>query len=641
MPDTKWLHSLYQQAPVAIAIYIGPSHLVKFANPRMCQIWDRSPEQVLHRPLFEALPEVAGQGFEPILARVLQTGEAFSGDELPATLQRSGRLAQCYFNILYQPLHDDAGTVIGVTQTATEVTQLVEARQRVEQLNRQLEDRVRERTRQLTEQQQRLSRILEQVPAAVATLSGPQHRFSFANHLYQELVGGRTVVGQTVAEALPEVVEQGFIALLDRVRDTGEPFIGQETPIQLHDPATGQRQRRYLNFVYLPLPDAADPSPDILVFAVEVTQQVLAKRTIEANARQLRLLTDALPVLIGYLDREERYQFTNEAYRTWFNRDPQSLLGRPVREIVGEAAYQGVKAYIDRALAGERLDFESRMAYREDFVKYIRTSYVPDVQDGELRGFYTLVTDITEQTLARQQMEQANQELLTANQQLKRTNVDLDTFVYTASHDLKSPVVSLDALLGRLAGRLSAKLDSREQQMLNLIQASSQRLQNTIRDLTQVAQVQRDVQEERTLVDLPELFEEVRAGLADPLEASGARLVVDFGVALMAYSRKNLRSILYNLLSNALKYRSPERVPEILIRTRAQEGRTLLTVSDNGLGLTEQQQQGMFAMFKRFHSHVEGSGVGLYTIKRIIENYGGQIRVESQLGKGTTFQVLF
>nr|GFD04554.1 hypothetical protein [Tanacetum cinerariifolium] len=100
-------------------------------------------------------------------------------------------------------------------------------------------------------------------------------------------------------------------------------------------------------------------------------------------ARQLQLITDALPVLISYLDREERYQFVNSSYEAWFGQRPAQLLGQRVQEVVGPAAYAGIKGYIDRAMAGERLEFEARMPYRQDFVKHIRTNYVPDVRAGE------------------------------------------------------------------------------------------------------------------------------------------------------------------------------------------------------------------------------------------------------------------
>ncbi len=206
----------------------------------------------------------------------------------------------------------------------------------------------------------------------------------------------------------------------------------------------------------------------MLVFAFEVTEQVAARQASEASTQKLRLITDALPVLISYIDQEQRYQFANEAYNVWFKQRPETLVNRLIYEVIGDKAYQGVTHYIERALAGERLDFEARMPYREDFVRYIRTSYVPDIRGGQVLGFFSMVTDVTEAVEARQATETsrqqtqmlaeeltaANAELETTNDQLRRTNVDLDNFIYTASHDLKAPITNIEGLLHALQQQL-------------------------------------------------------------------------------------------------------------------------------------------------------------------------------------------
>jgi signal transduction histidine kinase len=109
----------------------------------------------------------------------------------------------------------------------------------------------------------------------------------------------------------------------------------------------------------------------------------------------------------------------------------------------------------------------------------------------------------------------------------------------------------------------------------------------------------------------------------------------------MRFSMKHLRSIVYNLLSNAVKYRDPARPPLVQVRATDTTAHVVLEVQDNGLGLSEEQQSQLFAMFRRLHDHVEGSGVGLYMLKRIMENAGGTIAVQSQPGVGTTFTVTF
>jgi signal transduction histidine kinase len=134
--------------------------------------------------------------------------------------------------------------------------------------------------------------------------------------------------------------------------------------------------------------------------------------------------------------------------------------------------------------------------------------------------------------------------------------------------------------------------------------------------------------------------EDVRQDLLPALQQTGGRLEVDADAyPVVAVPAKSLRSLLYNLLSNALKYRHPDRPPYVRLTCRTQEGWWHLEVQDNGLGLEARQQASLFALFRRFHSHVEGTGLGLYTVKKIAENLGGRVEVQSEPGVGSTFRV--
>ena len=137
-------------------------------------------------------------------------------------------------------------------------------------------------------------------------------------------------------------------------------------------------------------------------------------------------------------------------------------------------------------------------------------------------------------------------------------------------------------------------------------------------------------------------MDDVRLDLAPLIRQAGARLEAELAdCPSISFSVKNLRSVVYNLLSNALKYRHPDRPPLVRIRCRVAGDYVVLTVEDNGLGLEADRQQELFTMFRRLHSHVEGSGLGLYMVKKMVENAGGRVEVASELGVGTTFAVYF
>jgi light-regulated signal transduction histidine kinase (bacteriophytochrome) len=122
---------------------------------------------------------------------------------------------------------------------------------------------------------------------------------------------------------------------------------------------------------------------------------------------------------------------------------------------------------------------------------------------------------------------------------------------------------------------------------------------------------------------------------------AGALIEMQLDCPQVYFSRKNLKSVLYNLLSNAVKYCSPDRPPHIRITCHAQEDQNVLTVEDNGLGMDMRHQDKIFALFKRLHNHVEGTGIGLYIVKKMVEDAEGRIEVESQAGAGSVFRVFF
>ncbi|MCI1189983.1 PAS domain-containing protein [Hymenobacter sp. DH14] len=324
------LARIFEQAPVAIATYRGPNFVIELANPKVLELWDRTPAQAIGTPLFELLPEITGQGFDDLLNEVMTTGNPHVAKEMHSTIVRNGQPESVYWNFVYLPLREDDGTITGAMVVATEVSEQVQARQQIQVLNDQLaavnralhesnaelltnqeevlkvqqllEGSVAERTRQLetalsdaeqhrsavAQQQRLLSQILGQVPASIATLTGPEHRYSFFNEHYQQLSGGRTQLGLKVAEVFPEVVEQGFIDLLDKVYTTGVPFVGRDTPAQLYDPATGRPETRYVDFTYQPLLSDQNQTLGVLAFIVDVTEKVLAQHQAEALKAQLR-----------------------------------------------------------------------------------------------------------------------------------------------------------------------------------------------------------------------------------------------------------------------------------------------------------------------------------------------------------------
>jgi PAS domain S-box-containing protein len=294
---------------------------------------------------------------------------------------------------------------------------------------------------------------------------------------------------------------------------------------------------------------------------------------------------------------------------------------------------------------GEPFEVECRLRNATGEYRWMLGRAMPSRnQHGETVQWIGTYTDIHEHKLALESIALAQRQLRDNNDQLTRVNVDLDNFIYTASHDLKAPISNIEGLLDALLLELPADTAQTEpvQPLLDLMQDSVNRFKRTIEHLTDVSKLQKEHGRPSEPVDLAAIIRDVSLDLEPLVQATEAQIEVDVsGASTVLFSEKNLRSLLYNLLSNALKYRDPARPPQVRVHTREEEQHVVLQVQDNGLGLDPASEQKLFGMFQRFHDHVEGSGIGLYMVKKMVENAGGRIAVHSKLGAGTTFVVYF
>jgi two-component system, chemotaxis family, CheB/CheR fusion protein len=258
--------------------------------------------------------------------------------------------------------------------------------------------------------------------------------------------------------------------------------------------------------------------------------------------------------------------------------------------------------------------------YQMSILPYIKQ------QDNQKNGAVITFNEITE--------------IKQVQEKLTKINEDHNTFIYSVSHDLKAPLANMGGLLTSMQKIIDP--ESKEIiEMADLMDESVGRLKETIDELSDITKIENEVGEAEEDINLNELLEEVKLSIKDILSESKGVIKVDLKVPEIRFPKKNLRSILLNLLSNSIKYRSLERPLVVTLSTTKLKDFLMLSVQDNGLGLDKDKIGEIFSLFKRRHNHVEGSGVGLYLIKKIITNAGGKIEVESEKGVGSTFKVYF
>jgi len=543
-----------------------------------------------------------------------------------------------------------------------------------------------------------LARLFAQSPVAMALFRGPDYVIELANEPMAAIWGRplAQVLGQPVFAALPFVREQGFETIFAEVLGQGTEHYLPEMLVDLDRAHTGQPTPGYFNLTYRPKRNDQGEITGILTIAQEVTEQVLARRQVEQlnhelearvaertrqlEARQAEALAAAerraaereelyqvlaqTPAAVAITrGAEHRYLYANPATQALFGL--RQLVGRTVAEALPEAAGLGLLALLDQVYAtGETffgaewpLPFTSPGGAPGE-LRYFNFTYQAYREGGQVVGISTFAYDVTEQVLARQQaqatqqlvydlneeLQATNEKLGESNTRLTRTNVDLNTFVYTASHDLKAPITNIEGILAALRETLppAVQQEAVVAHILGLLDDTVERFLLTINDLTDLARLQQSYNEPAELLALAPVVAGVVADLGPAIRAAGATLHQHVAPGLhLSFAPASLRSIVYNLLSNAVKYRDPARPTQVWLRAERQPGAVVLSVGDNGLGLTPTQQERLFGVFQRMHTHVEGTGVGLYMIKRLIDNAGARISVKSAAGVGSTFIVTF
>lgn len=248
--------------------------------------------------------------------------------------------------------------------------------------------------------------------------------------------------------------------------------------------------------------------------------------------------------------------------------------------------------------------------------------------------------DISGRKQIEEKIREQNTRLLSITEDLKRKNEQLEEFTQIVSHNLRSPVGNIVTLL-KLFEETTNERDRTE--FFRLLKESGNITMRTLNELTDILKIQQNKNIERQTLRFESVMHDVQKMLHASISEVSATIHIDFSEAPeIHYPNIYLESILLNLLSNALKYYSPKRKPEISFKTYKLNGAILLTVSDNGLGIDlEKYSHQIFKLRKTFHAHAESRGIGLFMVKNQIEAMGGEIIIESKVDVGTTFTINF
>ncbi|HEU4561752.1 MAG TPA: ATP-binding protein [Longimicrobium sp.] len=486
--------------------------------------------------------------------------------------------------------------------------------------------------------------VLEQAPVAVAVMEGPDHVYTIVSPRYAESPGGgRPLLGRSVREAFPEVEAQGFPALMDRVFQTGEPHFERERRVMLDRDGDGVLEEHFFDVGYAPIRDRDGRVYAIASVAADVTGQVLAREALDAarqaEARARAHLTrtfEQAPVPIAVLEGP-RHVFTlaNPGYRR-LTAD-RELLGRDVREAFPELEGQGIYEILDRVYtSGEPFVAEElRVALRarpdDPPADHVLTFTYQPLRDegGAVYGIAVVVIDVTDQVRGREMAEAAN-----------RAKAE---FLANMSHELRTPLNAISGYADLMLLGLHGELTDGQRRDVERMRRSGQHLLSLINDILNFARIEAgQLSYHLEEVPVPELLADLEVLVAPQVaqrEITYESTRGQGGLAVWADSEKT-RQILLNLVTNAIKFTEPGGSIRVSYH-RAGAG-VRIRVRDTGRGIAPEQQARIFDPFVQVDRHLtvesqQGVGLGLAISRDLARGMGGDLGVESEMGKGSTF----
>jgi PAS domain S-box-containing protein len=428
------------------------------------------------------------------------------------------------------------------------------------------------------------------------------------------------IIGKKVTEAFPGVAEFGLLDVFGRVWKTGN---SEHHPVGLY------KDQRILgwreNHVY------KLPSGEIVAVYDDVTAQKQAEDALRQAEENFRRSLDDSPLGVRIVTQEGETVYANRAILDIYGYDSiEELRTTPVKERYTPESYAGSQIREKKRQQGEYdpPEYEISIVRKNGEIHHLQVLRKEVLWNGE-RQFQTICQDITERKRAEEERERLLAEIAAKNQ-------ELESFVYTISHDLRAPLVSLDGFSSLLKRESQNQLGEQGQHYLERIRANVAHMNTLVTELLELSRIGRVVGPEEE-IDVGVLLREIEEGLVLKLEQEGVEFIVQQPLPAVRGDRGRIRQVFANLIENAMKFRSLERRLRIEVGCEEEKGFYRFHIGDNGIGILPQYQEQIFEPFRQLDSGIEGVGMGLALVKRIVEHHGGRVWVESELGKGSTF----
>ncbi|KAF3885318.1 MULTISPECIES: hybrid sensor histidine kinase/response regulator [Nostocales] len=389
---------------------------------------------------------------------------------------------------------------------------------------------------------------------------------------------------------------------------------------------------------------------EMIAFALDLSDRKRVEEALRQRDSEMRLITNAVPALISYVDAQQRYRFNNKGYEEWHGISASDIYGKTIKEVVGESVYESICPHVEAVLSGEHVTYESNLKYIDGVSRYVNISYVPQFNSDEVVGFVALIQDITERKQAEIALKESEERFRQLAEKAEATNRIKDEFLATLSHELRTP---LNAMLGWTQLLTTRKFDENTTaRALETLDRNTKLLSTLIEDVLDVSRIitgklRLDVRQVKLVPVVLSAIETIRSA-ADAKDIT-IESFLDPSIGIVLGDSNRLQQVVWNLLSNAVKFTPRGGKVEVkLFLEESQWEKTqrsaLIEVKDTGEGIAPEFLPYVFERFRQADSSSTrahgGLGLGLAIVRHLIELHGGIVCVTSPgIGQGATFIV--
>lgn len=351
-------------------------------------------------------------------------------------------------------------------------------------------------------------------------------------------------------------------------------------------------------------------------------------------------VADHVSAMLAYWDKDQICRFANNAYLEWFGKTKEVMMNRiSMKELLGPL-YEKNLPHILAVLRGEPQTFEREIPLPSGGSRHSIANYFPDIENGEVKGFFVHVADVTPLKKLEFELKEKEKNLIRSIQIINDQNKLLINFAHLVSHNLRTHAGNLETVLNLFIAADSAE---EKNEMLTQLIHISEAFNETVSNLNEIVRVTTNQSAEKEMINLRNYIEKIINLLASNIKAAGATVINNVSDAVqLFFNPAYMESILLNIISNAIRYRAVQRPSVIELNAYEKDSFLVLNIKDNGIGINlKKYGKKLFGLYQTFHGNADAKGVGLFITKYQIESMDGFITVQSEEGAGTTFSLHF